>query len=284
MKEYGNPKSSRLGGRLKYGLMTQYSDIFIHCGMQNIKRGNDLFMEKCNFIIESNQPKDKKIECVIVCKNYGDYLELTLAENHKYFDNIIVVTDSEDTKTQEVCKKYSNVNCWYFTEWNKKGAAFNKGGALNLGFSKLKYNDWVVVMDSDILICQDFKVKLDDKNKFYGSYRRFIPTKKHYNSLSANRVGRDEFQAIPGHGCGYWQAFSFNHPVIQKYGLTNLIGDSYSADQIDIDFLRRFCEFNPVTNKYSNLIDLNIELWHLGPHGVNHDGRSERDVFFNENS
>lgn len=118
------------------------------------------------------------IECVTVCVNFCDYLKLTLPGQKHYFDNVIIVTDSEDKETQEYCEE-ENITCvitdvfyegtvtvtqetWLkFSEEHKKldkveeveiPAVFNKARALNEGFKHLKFNEWVAVMDADTAV------------------------------------------------------------------------------------------------------------------------------------
>ncbi len=115
-----------------------------------------------------------KIECVIVCKDYSDFLEHTLPENIQQVDDIVVVTTPEDTKTHKVCAKYS-VQCIQTSCFTDNGDTFNKARAINLGISNLKRNDWLLHIDADIVLCKDFrrllmKAHLDTKN-IYGADR-----------------------------------------------------------------------------------------------------------------
>src|SRR5271170_1436469 len=92
-----------------------------------------------------------RIEAVIVCRNYGDFLAETLPLNLNHFDDVIVVTDHNDKETVRVCERYSvehfKTDC--FTEF---GDPFNKGKAINLGLSNLKKSDWLLHIDADIVL------------------------------------------------------------------------------------------------------------------------------------
>lgn len=278
----GNSKFWNLNNNIKFGLGTIFGHEYYHSFMASVPRSKSIFIEKALNIIDENK-KNSKIECIIISNNYGDYLELSLKENVKYFDNIIVVTSEQDSKTQDICKKYTNVNCYIYDGWNKNNAKFNFGGARNFGTQFLKYNDWVVFLDSDIIIKEDFKTKLVDKNKFYGSYRRFIPSINDYHRLLdefyENNNLLESYGKIEGSGCGFFQCIHFNRLENFKKHFGYIYPDSYSAEQIDIDFLRQFCKFDG--QNYENLVRLNIEIWHLGNHGINNFGRTEQDVFFN---
>jgi hypothetical protein len=50
--------------------------------------------------------RNKKLDVVIVSVNYNDYLSVTLSHNSKIFDNITVVTSSEDILCQKMCEKF----------------------------------------------------------------------------------------------------------------------------------------------------------------------------------
>ena len=46
-----------------------------------------------------------RLEAIVVCVNYSDFLEHTLPENMKYFDRVVVVTSPEDRATQALCNR-----------------------------------------------------------------------------------------------------------------------------------------------------------------------------------
>jgi hypothetical protein len=229
---------------------------------------------------------NRKIELITVCKKYSDFLKITLPINKKYFDNVLVITDQEDIETQELCKK-ENVNFVIYDGFNKMNAKFNFGGARNFGIQNLKYYDWVVFLDSDIIIeDQNFRRIVDidniDINKFYGSYRRFIPTHKDYLLYRNGLKTKDDFEAIEGSGCGFFQCINLNSDVARYYGLANLYKDSYSSIEVDINFLKLWCPRIDPEN-HPRLVKTNIELLHLGTSdGRHHYGRDEKDPFFKE--
>ena len=172
---------------------------------------------------------NKKIELIIVCKNYSDFLEITLPLNKKHFDNIIIATSLDDSGTQNLCKK-EDVNCLIYPDFYKNNSKFNKGGAINFAIHNLKFKDWVVFLDSDIIMPNNFRELLDintiDINKFYGSYRRFIPTQKDYIDFINGVKPKESFEAIEGSGCGFFQCINLNSDVARYYGINNLYRDS----------------------------------------------------------
>jgi len=92
-----------------------------------------------------------KIEAVTVCVNYGDFLAHTLPVNKKFFDNMVVVTDPKDEKTQQICKYY-HVRCVKTDSFYIGDAVMNKGMGINDGLATLDLDDWVVHMDADIVL------------------------------------------------------------------------------------------------------------------------------------
>jgi hypothetical protein len=223
----------------------------------------------------------RKIEAVIVCKNYSDFLQITLPINKIHFDNIIVVTSQDDEATKALCKNF-NVNYLIYNDFNKNGAKFNFGGARSFGLQNLKYNDWVIFLDGDIIMPKNFRELFDintrDINKFYGSYRRFIPSYKDYEDLTNNIKSKNVFESIEGSGCVFWQCVNLNSNLIKNYDKKSLYRDSYSAEQVDIDFMRLWC---PRIGDDTNLVRTNIELLHLGSSdGRHHHGRNLIDDFF----
>ncbi len=46
------------------------------------------------------------LEGVVVCYNYGDFLEHTLPDNLQHLDRVIVVTSRDDNKTRRICDKF----------------------------------------------------------------------------------------------------------------------------------------------------------------------------------
>jgi hypothetical protein len=89
-----------------------------------------------------------KIEAVIVCVDYADYLAETLPRNLPHFDRVVVVTAPHDTETQQLCRRLSTP--YYATSvFHKDGGKFNKARGIDFGLGFLHWNDWVVHLDAD---------------------------------------------------------------------------------------------------------------------------------------
>lgn len=112
-----------------------------------------------------------KVECVIVCVNYSDFLAWTLPTNRSLFDNMVVVTTPADTATQKLCE-YWHVRCVQSDACYEDGAKFNKGKLINVGLKELAGDGWVVHMDADIFLPPMFRnvvqgIALDDDGLYH---------------------------------------------------------------------------------------------------------------------
>lgn len=90
-----------------------------------------------------------KIECVIVCESYSDFLRCTLPHNKALFDRVVVVTSPDDLDTQKLCEFY-HVHCVVSKRLKPKLGQFCKGAAINDGLAVLDKDGWVLHMDADI--------------------------------------------------------------------------------------------------------------------------------------
>jgi hypothetical protein len=128
-----------------------------------------------------------KIECVIVCKDYSDFLAHTLPDNLQHLDRLVVVTHPDDKATQTLCNKFG-VDCLKTEVFHDDGDKFNKGRAINLGLSHLRHDGWLLHIDADIALSHRFRdmlsrAKLNDQF-IYGADRLNVPS---YESWIANK-------------------------------------------------------------------------------------------------
>ena len=91
-----------------------------------------------------------KIEAVVTCVNYADFLAHTLPFNRPVFDRLVVVTTPDDRTTQEVCR-FWDVECIPSRAFTDRGP-FCKGAGINAGLAALSRTDWLVHMDADIAL------------------------------------------------------------------------------------------------------------------------------------
>jgi hypothetical protein len=118
---------------------------------------------------------DLRLEAVTVSVGYDDILDITLGLNHPQLDTLIVVTSHADKATQNVCKKHS-VMCVQTDLFNKNGRSFNKGAAINAGFTYFQYRGWRMHIDADIILPDNYRRILFnhtslDKDCLYGADR-----------------------------------------------------------------------------------------------------------------
>lgn len=155
-----------------------------------------MYTGDCNYLIPSVTRKPDtvaatgKIEAVIVCDKFSDFLTRTLPTNKFLFDKIVVVTAPEDLETQRICE-YFHVQCIKTDAIRSRWKEFHKGCAINEGLAKLDMDGWTVHMDADIYLPPTTRNLLQhaqlDPQMIYGIDRFIV---KGYEAW-------DEFTAMP---------------------------------------------------------------------------------------
>ncbi len=110
-----------------------------------------------------------KIEAVVVCVDHADFLENTLPLLLRSVDRVVVVTSPKDRRTQDLVAR-THARCVVTTSMYDCGRAFGLGAAINYGVALSTQDDWVLVIDADIVLCGRYPLKsLDlDETKLYG--------------------------------------------------------------------------------------------------------------------
>ena len=128
-------------------------------------------------------PKKNTIFSLIgfcVSYKYFDTLQFTLPVNYLHFEKIYLITQKDDIKTIEFCKKFNNVIVLFYTfKYDKK--KFDKYGSLNYA-QKIAYTDypesWYLNIDSDILLPNNIiDILIDEKLNsecIYGAIRNNV--------------------------------------------------------------------------------------------------------------
>lgn len=220
------------------------------------------------------------IEYVTICVNYLDYFKIAYKHNKNQFDHFIVVTDNKDKETAEFCKAEGltlvQTDCFY-----ENGTIFNKGAAINKGFEKLKYNDWVSLMDADTFVKSDFRfifnsfldMKALNKEFMYGAERVLLTTPEDYKNYVLGK-SENEFEIPEGFGYGYFLLFNWNSlPILNSVG-----GKWHPAApdcrECDWMFRNKWGDFDGSHAKWKgNFEKYPQRVLNLGRHGVNHFGR-----------
>jgi hypothetical protein len=210
----------------------------------------------------------KELNAVVVSVNCADYLELSLPENIKHFDNYYVGTIATDTETIEICKKYGAIPVICPDPHNINGHKFDKGSCIQECFKQMKNRDsWVLLLDADIILPKDFKGVDDtlDKNVLYGASRSFAWD---YNEYLEYKDGKNinNFENIPGgYGCGYFMLFYLNSDKIKNEPLDKI----YPNGNIETDMvlLEKFHPYRVDVGKFD------FKVLHLGGHSLFENGR-----------
>ena len=112
-----------------------------------------------------------KLECVIVCDRYSDFLQMTLPHNKILFDRVVVVTSYEDTATRRICE-YNHVQCVPTDVLESRKGSFCKGAGINAGLAELELDGAVLHLDADMYLPPQTKILLGmaglDQTMIYG--------------------------------------------------------------------------------------------------------------------
>ena len=237
---------------------------------------------------------DDRIECVITCQNYGDFLAQTLPYNLPQLDRVVVVTSHDDALTKAVCKKYS-VETVLTDVFQAHGEAFNKGAAINHGLAALRQRGWILHLDADIVLPLTFgnmmpKSALDEAC-IYGAERLEIgswdqwqnfkhnqyhsePQFSHHCLVTSPRdmpVGANLVHKQYGYcPIGYFQLWSAAYMKLHEIRYPESQG---SAEQMDVQWALRW-------PRAQRLLLPTVRVFHLdsqpGPMGTNWKGRNSK--------
>lgn len=130
-----------------------------------------------NTFTKDDTKYDDRIEAVITCSKYADFLRQTIPFTISQVDRLVVVTPHEDHETRRVCDEWS-VECIVSDSFTEKGDVFNKGSAINIGLAGLRQKGWILHMDADIVLPVTFRNMLDkaalQRDHIYGANRANI--------------------------------------------------------------------------------------------------------------
>lgn len=106
---------------------------------------------------------------ITVCCQYSDFLSWSILNNRNLFNRWIIVTDTKDQKTKDLCT-YWGIECIQTDVFYENGS-FNKYAGINEALKKVK-SGWVLFLDADIILPPHTKRVLDnlklDKSNIYG--------------------------------------------------------------------------------------------------------------------
>lgn len=196
------------------------------------------------------------MRAITVCVEYDDILSITLPRNRSLFEDYVIVTSIEDTKTAELATQY-DCRLLITDVFYENGAVFNKGAAMEQGFDLLGREDWICVLDADIVLPSQLFWP-SDTEKLYVPHRR----------ISEDMTICDDWSVFPVKHevefAGYCQIFNARAPWLRD--VTCWYSTNWKhAGGCDSDFQSLF----PPRFR-SRLL---WEVLHLGPDHVNWCGR-----------
>jgi lantibiotic biosynthesis protein len=220
-----------------------------------------------------------RIEAVIPCVHYDDFLALTLPRNVRVLDSITVLTSWDDSSTAAIADglglKVLRTDAW-------SAGSFNKGRALNAWLDALTpvaEETWLLVLDADIVLPESMRTCLGalDATKLYGAPRRMCDSERAWQDFAA---GRRDIRSFPLDMPPVWQGRIWNLPTVNPaaiYGCFQLWNPARSRGGT------RFVEA-PTAAGYDVAFALSyadadrsfvpgLEILHLGECRVNWNGR-----------
>jgi len=192
-----------------------------------------------------------KINSITCCVDFDDFLAITLPRNIRHFENTLVVTSIRDHKTQELVQQ---LGCQHHATdaFYRRGAAFNKGAAMEEGFDVLGREGWICVWDCDIVMPPSISVPNPQTDCLYGPLRRILVDPRQFS----DRLDWTTCSSPtpPNEWAGYFQLFHASALVAPWYG-TGWV----HAGGCDSDFQFKFQEDKLRRTPY--------DVLHLGPEG-----------------
>lgn len=95
------------------------------------------------------------IEAVTVCCGYDDFLREAARYNIPHFDRWIIVTEPQDEKTREVCRKF-NLEVILTEDGRRHGTPFNKGRMIERGLQHTSSEGFRIHIDADMVLPHRF--------------------------------------------------------------------------------------------------------------------------------
>lgn len=226
-----------------------------------------------------------KIEAVVACVGYDDFLRLTLGRILTHLPSVTVLTAPWDGPTIEIAKRLG-AKLLITDVWRQRGS-FNKAAALNEWLASLDESQgdrWLLTVDADILFPDTFQMALDtlDGTSLYGVVRRMCDTASDWNEFVCRQKDFRDFavgtpEVINGRVWG--RSPTSNPAALQGYfqlwrrnalPFGSRFLDLPTAGQYDVEFALRFPE-------WKRQFLAGAEVLHLGLNRRNWTGRvSER--------
>lgn len=145
-----------------------------------------------------------KIHGLVVSVNYADLLIHSIGLWMQGLDSLTVVTDLEDAETVRLaavydCRRYSTAAFY------RNGAAFNKGLAQQEAWQFVPKDDWILLIDADVIPPTDWKQQLELSDLLPGALYGCFRYDEHGRKIKDDT-----------HGYGYFQLFHASDPLAQR--------------------------------------------------------------------
>lgn len=234
---------------------------------------------------EYHQKIGHKVEVLIVCVNYSDFLKITLPKNKKQMQNITVITDFNDKETVNICNE-NDVDYILTDEFYRYNFPFIKSAGYTVAFNFLHYKDWVLLIDSDVILNENFglyiKENISELNMecIYGCPCALIKNYSDFLLFENKKIQIDELNFLSDEWLcnGYFQLFNFDkfkdNKIWEIYPQT---GDGKDEDVLfRLKFGNNYIKDGKwVTDKnFQKMIDLPVI--HLGELAMNYKGRKSK--------
>lgn len=213
-----------------------------------------------------------KIDIVMVSVNYNDILPITLSSIPKDI-SVTVVTTSDDIECQRICVE-NNVKFVISDRIYEEGADFNKGKAINDGIKSIVNPEWILLLDADIYLKDDFVDILKSTNltpqDLFICKRLIVDNNESFERWkNGEEVGRME----RAKGYGFFHLFN-----IKSVRRSPIFPENYKdASFSDLEF----------RDSFKSKKELDTYVIHLGTTNQNWNGRKtesfiEEDFNINE--
>lgn len=219
----------------------------------------DYTIDKLNTKTINNIEKED-FYTIIICYNLIEILKKTYYLNKDKVKNLIIITDYTDHNTISFCKK-ELIN--YFTFDILENKILNKSKAINLTFNKIKLNNYILLLDCDIILSSKIDIKSLKKNTMYLAERLICST---YDDFLNNNFKKIKEPT----GLGFFQLFYYNKNLTYPSNNSGRISEneiwsdrifsSYFKEKKNIQNVYHLGEINQEWKKSSDdiLIDKHI--------------------------
>jgi hypothetical protein len=195
-----------------------------------------------------------EVRAVTVCIGYDELLAITLPRMLEHLRSVLVITEPEDTATQQLVQQYSRAFCLKTNACTDYGM-FNKGRGIDEGLDIAGRTGWLLIINPDIVlppVLTEFEITPD---KLYMPRRRVLEDAESYTDDL-------DWQTVPlryeRQGADYFQLFHASNPVLSKKPWYSMRGKT--SHNCSLAFQKRWQAVNKVR--------LPFEVLHLGSVGI----------------